>query len=494
MLISCNFNNDYIYKAVHELIRVAFPACLLINNQEVENSDYYIEIKTVLRADKLLVTGLINSSITGDITRLKKEYNIATDNARKQINRSCRRFIFQLLSQHLGKPISSYGTLTGVRPVKIVHRLREANYSHNDIKTILVNDYYLQPEKADLLIEVANNNHTHLISHKEENKLVSIYIGIPYCPSRCYYCSFPGAVLRNYASDITPYLKVLFAEIKSWGEFLKAYGIRVLTIYVGGGTPTVLNEKDLVSLLQVINDYLISDTTIEFTLEAGRADTINYRKLNIIKNGGVNRICINPQTMQDETLQLIGRQHSAQEVIKAVELARVVGFNTINLDVIIGLFAEGEAAYINTLERVLALQPENITVHTLALKKGSQMADKERHRMEAGLASVEKGVKIFYDNLTQAAYIPYYLYRQKYMRGDRENIGYALPKHLGLYNLLMMEERQTIIGLGAGAASKFHNYTDGSLTSIYNPKEPLAYLNSMENLVNRKVDKLIGLN
>lgn len=494
MVISYNFSSDYIYKVVHELIRVAFPSSTLVKGNRLENADTYIEMKSELNEDKLVVSGLILTSSTDNITKLKKEYFINTNNAQNQINKYYRKFIFALLSKHQQKPISSYGTLTGVRPVKIVHRLIDENYTNSEIKSILENDYYLYPEKADLLIEVANNNRPYLLSPDDAKKLVSIYIGIPYCPSRCYYCSFPGAVLKNYENEVTPYLQVLFEEIKSISYYLKTENIKVQTIYLGGGTPTILSENDLACLLKVINDYLISEATQEFTVEAGRPDTLTLDKFQLLKAGGVNRVCINPQTMQDKTLTLIGRKHTAKEVIDAINMGRIAGIENINMDIIVGLFNEGIKEYIDTAKSILAIKPENITVHTLALKRGSTMADNERDKMDIKVKQVEEGVKYFYDVLSKSGYMPYYLYRQKYMRGDMENIGYAIPNKFGLYNILMIEERQTIIGLGGGSASKFVNTNDWSLDSIYNPKEPKAYLTSMEKLVTRKVDKLIGLN
>ncbi len=289
-------------------------------------------------------------------------------------------------------------------------------------------------------------------------------------------------------------MDALCCEIKELAKHLPANNIKVQTIYIGGGTPTILTEADLAILLKVINKHLKSDATQEFTVEAGRPDTLNMAKLKILAEGGVNRICINPQTMSDKTLALIGRKHTAKEARDAVELARTAGIKKINMDLIIGLADEGRKEFEASAKRVLELKPENITVHTLALKKGSTMADKERHRMEMRIKEVEEGVKYFYSTLNENGYIPYYLYRQKYMRGDMENIGYATPDNFCLYNILMIEERQTIVGLGGGAASKFLFPADWSLESIYNPKEPQAYLRSMEGLIVRKVDKLMGLN
>lgn len=493
MLIAYNFKPENIYAAIHELIRMTFPGSSLVKESSDSCHDISIEIIMEQNEKKLIVWGSIKE--LGHSTLLNEEFLLVdVNNSRNEINRNIRRFAFRLLSRHQGKPISNYGVLTGVRPVKLVQRLIDDKFTPEKINSILVNDFYLHPEKALLLTEVAFNNRKYLLDKKTAQELISVYIGIPYCPTRCYYCSFPGAVLKNYATDISPFLKVLLEEIKIIGAYLKSQDIKVQTIYIGGGTPTVLSETDLTKLLEVVKDYLQSEFTLEITVEAGRPDTLSPSKLLILKEGGVTRVCINPQTMNDKTLHLIARQHNEKEVIDAVELARRIGFKQINMDIIVGLPGENKPEYTYTGKQVLKLQPENLTLHTLALKRGSTMAEKEGKSMEMRISQVEEGVKLFSHMLYEAGYIPYYLYRQKYMRGDMENTGFSKLDHFCIYNIQMIEERQTIIGIGGGSASKFVNPIDWSLTSIYNPKDPKTYLNVMQELANRKVDKLRGLN
>lgn len=492
MLITYNFKPESLYPAIHELIRMTFPGSSLI--KDADNADINIEMTMEQQQEKLAVRGVINE--LDHTTRLNEEFILVDkDNYRNEINRNIRRFCFGLLSRHIGKPISNYGILTGVRPVKLVHRLIDDNFSLEQIKSSLENDFYLQPDKALLLTEVAFNNRKYLLNKETAKKLVSIYIGIPYCPSRCYYCSFPGAVLKNYQNEIVPFLNVLLEEIKRIGLYLRSQHIKVQTIYIGGGTPTVLSEQDMYKLIEMINNYLTSEATLEITVEAGRPDTLSLSKLLTLKEGGVNRVCINPQTMNDKTLHLIGRKHTEKGVVDAVELVRKVGIKQINMDIIVGLPGENEPEYMYTVKQMLKLQPENLTLHTLALKRGSTMAEKEgRTSMEMRISKVEEGVKLFSDILKAANYIPYYLYRQKYMRGDMENTGFSRPDNYCIYNIQMIEERQTIIGLGGGSASKFVNPIDWSLSSIYNPKDPRRYLEVMEELADSKVDKLRGLN
>lgn len=493
MLITYNFKPENIFAAVHELIRMTFPGSTLTAETENIAADINIKITMEQENDRLICWGVIREK--AHTTELSNEFLLVDENNyRNEINRNIRRFAFMLLSNHQGKPISNYGILTGVRPVKLVHRFIDDNYSADEIINILQNDFYLHPEKAKLLTEVAFNNREFLLSKEAAPKLISVYIGIPYCPTRCYYCSFPGAVLKNYETEIIPFLEVLLEEIKIIGSYLQARDIKVQTIYIGGGTPTILSDGDMTKLIETINDYLVSDSTIEITVEAGRPDTLTPGKLLILKEGGVSRVCINPQTMNDKTLQLIGRQHNEREVIDAVELARNTGFKQINMDIIVGLPGENKPEYMYTLKQVLNLLPENLTLHTLALKRGSTMAEKEGKNMEMRISQVEEGVKLFTQVLYEAGYLPYYLYRQKYMRGDMENIGFSKPDNYCIYNIQMIEERQTIIGIGGGSASKFVNPIDWSLSSIYNPKDPKTYLHMVQELANRKVDKLRGLN
>lgn len=494
MLITYKFIPESLYAAVHELIRMTYPGCNLVKADNQSNVDVHIAITMKREADKIIMAGFINESGIYTVHN-KTHYLTSETETHNEINRNVRRFAFGLLGLHLGKPISTYGILTGVRPVKLVHLLIDDNKTAEEIKFTLENDFYLNPEKAALLTEVAFNNRSYLSSSREGQSLVSIYIGIPYCPTRCYYCSFPGAVLKNYANDITPFIDTLIREIEALSLYLKLADIKVQTIYIGGGTPTILTAADMAKLLASINKHLKSDATVEITVEAGRPDTLSFDKLKVLKDAGVTRVCINPQTMNDKTLLTIGRKHNEKEVMAAFELARQAGIKHINMDIIIGLPGEGEREYSYTAKSILKLQPENVTIHTLALKKGSAMAENEgRNSISMRIKNVEDGVKFFAQALRGANYIPYYLYRQKYMRGDMENVGFSKPNNFCLYNIQMMEERQTIIGLGGGSASKFYNPRDGALNSIYNPKDPKTYLDSMERLIKRKVDKLTGLN
>jgi len=494
IFLTIDFQPQKLFNSLHDLIRMAFPAYELKEGKADQN-DGYIAITSTEFADQVLFAGSIR---TNDNTTEDRQYYPITCgdvNRNVQIKRSARIFIYHMLCHHLEKDINDYGILTGVRPVKIVHRLLDEGLDTDSIFDSLANEYLISSEKAHLLVDVASNNRPFLLSASEARKRISIYIGIPFCPSRCYYCSFPGAIPAEYESEISPFMEALIREMNEVGDYIKHNHLSVETIYIGGGTPTVLNVSDLSRIFEVLHRQYISGATVEVTVEAGRPDTLSPSMVSFIKQSGVNRICINPQSMNDETLRLIGRKHDSQAVIEAVEWARSVGIKHINMDLIVGLPGENIEGYLNTAEKVVNLKPENVTVHTLAVKRGSLMAENEaRSRVLSQVAEVERGLNAFAEILSHDLYVPYYLYRQKYMQAPMENTGYSIPGCFCLYNIQMIEERQTILGLGGGASSKFVNAADWSLVSLHNPKHPRSYCQTVESLIARKVDKLRALN
>jgi oxygen-independent coproporphyrinogen-3 oxidase len=501
MLIQCEFKPGEIYNSVHELIRMAYPGCEIISEGSMaakKPASCFISIEA-----KKSSPGFNEVFLRGKISDGQKEtaisknfaLNVPLEARSNEAKRLTQVFTYKLLSQHLEKNINDYGILTGVRPVKLVHRYLDQGYNPDKIRLKLQEKYLLKEEKARLLLEIAGNNRPFLLTPEAVGKEISIYIGIPYCPSRCYYCSFPGAVLKDYKTDIIPFLTSLNQEMRVIGDYLKQQGITVQSIYIGGGTPTVLSEADLTRLFAVLHNQFISAATAEITVEAGRPDTLSLSKLKTLKDAGVTRICINPQTMHDSTLKIIGRNHDQKGVVQSVEWAREADIEKINMDLIVGLPGETIRENTHTAEEILKLKPENITIHTLAVKRGSLMAEIESKSSTASrVEEVQKGVDFFSSHLRKAGYSPYYLYRQKYMRANMENIGYTLPEGSCIYNIQMIEERQTIIGMGGGAASKFVNPLSWTLSSFYNPKNPQSYNESVEKLIKSKVDKLNALN
>jgi len=493
MRIYFNYQPEYLYDALHELIRMAYPEALLLR----ENAgDADIEISIGLNEGRsLLVYGSIKDIRQETKDSQRFELNVSDAVLRNEIKKCARIFTYKLLEKHFGKSVNNYGILTGMRPVKLVHRLIDQGLNEQQIVEQLKNEYLLREDKARLLSEVALNERPYLLDQKDARKLISVYIGIPYCPGRCSYCSFSGAVLHDYDRDLKPFLAALEKEIITLGQVINELGLSVQSIYVGGGTPTVLCMEDMNRLFALLYKMYISSQTVEITVEAGRPDTLNQAKMAQLKKLGVDRVCINPQTMHNATLLKIGRNHNMEGVVLSVGWAREAGIEKINMDLIVGLPGESLRENMYTAEKILLLQPENVTVHTLAIKRGSQMAEWGKGTSNSlRVKEVQEGVDYFSNTLRQAGYLPYYLYRQKYMRASMENTGYSLKGHICLYNVQMIEERQTIVGLGGGGASKFINPEDWSLTSLYNPRNPLSYIENVEELIRRKVDKLKALN
>lgn len=490
MLIAVDLKPESIYEYVHELIRMTFPLAE-IQVHAIEDPDLNISVHHFYDNNCLKIIGCIKD--TNKLVKIYRYHELSDDRIenRKNINRNTRRLVFDLLSAYNGKRPSAYGILTGVRPVKLIHQLYDQGLNNREILDRLNQDYKVSSEKAALMCEVAGNNRTFLLSGDSAARLISVYIGIPFCPSRCYYCSFPGAILNDYSGQVKPFLTCLWQEMIAVGELLKRRNLLVESIYIGGGTPTVLTLHDQQKLFEILYDWYISEATVEITVEAGRPDTLSVDKLKFFAGAGVNRVCINPQTMQDNTLRIIGRNHNHQDIIKAVEWARETGIRQINMDIIIGLPGEGLEQYRDTAARIIKLKPENLTVHTLAVKRGSAMAITEgRENLQDKIETVENGIREISEYLNDNGYLPYYLYRQKYMKAALENVGYSLPENFCHYNIKMMEERQTILGLGAGAASKYVNYADWTLSSFYNPKNPDAYQQSLTRIISNKVDNL----
>ncbi len=478
-----------LFNNIHDLVRMAFPGYEL-REGGAGRDEGHIDLALVEIDGRLAADGAIR--MDGKTTTASHFYELSQHSSLKYW---ARVFTYRLICGHLGQNYNPYGILTGVRPLKIVHRWLDEGWDHQVIKKNLKERYLLTDPKADLLVETARNNHPFLFSRQAARKQLSLYIGIPFCPSRCHYCSFPGAVLKDYQQDIDPYINALLMEMNQVGDYLSAAGWQVQSIYLGGGTPTVLTDRHLQRIFEVLYHKYISPATQEITMEAGRPDTLSPGRMQKLRQAGVNRICINPQTMNDDTLRRIGRRHSADMVVDAVAWARTAGIKHINMDLIVGLPGEEGTQVEASALRVLQLHPDNITVHTLAVKRGSLLAETggKAHNPDV-TAVVEEGVGICNRLIRRAGYHPYYLYRQKYMKAGLENTGYTQPGCACLFNIQMMEERQTIIGLGGGASSKFVNPSDWTLTAMHNPKDPGSYIKAVEKLSSRKVDKLRALN
>ena len=313
---------------------------------------------------------------------------------------------------------------------------------------------------------------------------ISLYVGIPFCPSRCYYCSFVSSTTAQSGHLIEPYLDTLCREIEETAALVRETGKRVQSVYIGGGTPTTLDEKQLARLLAVLEKSFDFSALREYTVEAGRPDTITPEKLAALRAAGVGRVSINPQSMEDAVLAAIGRRHSAQDVLRAYQEARRAGFDAINMDVIAGLTGDTADSFARTIDTLIGLAPENITVHTLAIKRGADLTDK------AAASAQRDTVSRMLDGAAQAlqtaGYGPYYLYRQKFTAGGFENVGWCKPDTECFYNVTMMEELQTILSLGAGGVSKRVERATGWIERTNNPKYPLEYIRAADRLADGK--------
>jgi oxygen-independent coproporphyrinogen-3 oxidase len=383
----------------------------------------------------------------------------------------------------------NWGILRGVRPTKLVHKQLDKGQKPEWIRSFLQKEYGLHPSKAGLITEIALRQRSHLNTSARN---ISIYIGIPFCPSKCLYCSFPSFILPE-RQQVAAFLDVLEKELSETKKMVGHYGLAVENVYIGGGTPTSLGNEDFARLLQMTSRLAVNKCTREYTIEAGRPDTINMEKIQLMKRFNVNRVSINPQTMQEKTLKYIGRMHTAQAIIDVFVKMRSAGISAINMDVIAGLPGETAEDIADTLEKIAVLQPDNLTVHTLALKKGSTLKTFIHEHSLTDEAMTAKMLDVCRSYVQRMGLKPYYLYRQKYMAGNFENVGYAKPGVECLYNMQIMEERQTILGHGPAAATKVVDVRNWSLASCYNAKDLATYLHKCDNYAGQKRALLANL-
>ena len=375
----------------------------------------------------------------------------------------------------------AWGALSGVRPTKLTTRCLMAGFSDEETIREMENTYFVTPRRAKLALDCSKA--TVEAAAKLDPNDVSLYVGIPFCPTRCAYCSFVSRTIGKRTELLEPYLEALLKELRRTGELMATSGKRVRTIYIGGGTPTTLTSRQMETLLTCIRESFDLSRCIEFTVEGGRPDTLDAEKLQVIARGGADRMSINPQTMVDSVLRACGRRHNAEDVVTAYHQAVDAGYSAINMDLIAGLPTDDFDGFRHSLDSVIDLNPANITVHTLAIKKGADLYEKRE-----GLSSdeeVSRMVDYAEDTLRAAGYVPYYLYRQKYMSGSFENVGWCRPGTACLYNIYMMEELHTIISVGGGGMNKV-NLPDGRLQRFHNPKFPEQYIEMIDDVLRQK--------
>jgi oxygen-independent coproporphyrinogen-3 oxidase len=457
------------FSGAQHIVRVFFPGCQITYEEEAE---LCIWCQTEEEDDTF--TCHVRLQDDAGRTETAKEQILKPYEGKKK--QSCLyRAIFTVLSQYTGRK-PPWGILIGVRPVKLLQNMLGEGWSKAQVEEILSKEYLVSQEKIGLLFTILEVQQPIMGSFLKNN--YSLYISIPFCPTKCSYCSFVSHSVEGAGHLIGPYLEKLSEELCQLGQLAKENDLCLDSIYIGGGTPTILTPLQLDGLLDTVASHFPVKISREYTVEAGRPDTIDEEKLWIMRKRGVNRISINPQTMNDETLRLIGRRHSAKETVKAFYMARRVGFDNINMDLIAGLPQESCEMFANTLDKVLELDPESLTVHTLSMKRGSKLSQGSHNMDQEPIAAhmlthLEKRIK-------QTSYLPYYLYRQKNMKDSLENTGYCKEGKECIYNIAAMEEAETILAAGAGAVTKIVCQKSGKIDRIFNFKFPYEY--------NRQID------
>lgn len=464
--------NHNFHFELENLTRLFFPnekITVIRDFSEPQPPYIYTEV-----SDKITISVNIGSFNKSE-TALKK----LTDDDNELVS---AQLLYKLLCDFTGLT-QPWGILTGVRPVKLLRRLAEESSEEQAVKKF-EKDFFVSSEKIALSRETEHNERKILELSKPES--FSLYVGIPFCPSRCSYCSFVMASIERAEKLIEPYTKLLCEEIKRTAEIANKLGLRLETVYFGGGTPTTLSAEQLDTVLRTVNKSFDMSTCREFTVEAGRPDTIDIAKLFALKENKVDRISINPQTVNDEVLKTIGRKHTAQQFFDAFELARKCGFDNINTDLIAGLPTDTPESFKNSLDSIVRLNAECITVHTLCMKRASRLTT-EGVTLDLQQARDAREMLAYTQNiLGQNEYIPYYMYRQSRMVGNLENVGWSKKGFESLYNVYVMDETHTILACGSGGVTKLKRNNPDYLERIFNFKYPYEYIDRFDELIQRK--------
>lgn len=477
--------HDYKYE-VSELIKLFTSDFRFIDERDcmmvIENSIFYHGDKVFSRTVycenyEEILSNVDHRDLSGLDERARK----------KTIKETIKRSMFKILEQKFKSNVP-WGILTGIRPVKIIHALLDEGKDEEYIKEKLKEDYYIKDDKIELALNIAKRERQ-FIYPIDENK-VSLYVGIPFCPTRCYYCSFPANPVDKFGGKKPLYVEKLLQEARGVAELLRDNNKEIETLYIGGGTPTTLSPEEMDTLIKGLYKEFDLSKIKEFTVEAGRPDTINREILEVLKKHGVDRISINPQTMNDETLQKVGRKHSVNDIIECFQLARELGFDNINMDIILGLVDENLEMVENTLKQIEKLSPESLTVHTLAVKRTSKLKENIDDYELTQFDEMTKMIDLSMKYAKKMGLNPYYMYRQKHMLGNLENIGYAKEGYECIYNIQIMEERQSNIALGAGSITKFVYTDENRIERVENVKNLEQYIDRVDEMINRKYEEV----
>ncbi len=439
----------------------------LIGQLTIENS--MNEEKHLIRT-QFCYTDAADRETDWYIESMVPQHTFQTDIAAKRRLVCCH--VFHAMKRITGKVPSEWGILVGVRPVKIARTYLEMGLSEEETITRLQEDYLMSASKASFITEVAVKERPFLVT---EVNHISIYIGIPFCPTHCLYCSFPSALLPKDHTQIVSFLDDLKREITKTAEMIERYGLVVDTLYIGGGTPTSLSDEDFYDLLAFVREQIPLDAVKEFTVEAGRPDTITTKKIEAMCAHGVTRISLNPQTMQEKTLKRIGRNHTVRDIIEIFEQIRQSSISVINMDIIIGLPGETVEDVRDTMMQIQKLDPDNITIHSLAIKRASPLKEKLIEYPLPSFGEAREMFRIAEEMAGEIGMKPYYLYRQRNIQGNLENVGYAKVGAESIYNIRMIEERQTIIGIGPSSTTKILFRDGKTFQNLLHPKNVAVY-------------------
>ena len=437
------------------------------------------EATSALYRGKIWLTATAKITVNGKTATASRRLKASAETVR--LRRRILQQSYYLAAVQLLEQPSAWGALAGVRPTKISTKHLLEGGTPKSAEKLLKEVYYVTPQRRELAVDCSIST-VDAISKLEDTD-ISLYVGIPFCPTRCSYCSFVSRTIGMQTDLMEPYLDALLQEIAVTGQLLANSGHHVRTIYIGGGTPTTLTTPQMIKLLDAVRDSFDLSRCIEFTVEGGRPDTLDAEKLRAIREHGADRMSINPQTMIDSVLDACKRPHTSGDVLKAYQWAKDAGFDAINMDLIAGLPTDDFDGFRHSLDTVAALEPANITVHTLALKKGADLFEDRQSLSHAD--QVARMVDYANETLRNLGYKPYYLYRQKYMSGSFENVGWSKNGLDCLYNIYMMEEVHTILSLGGGGMNKV-NLPDGSLQRFHNPKFPEQYIEMLPQVLEDK--------
>lgn len=491
-MILLGFNDAEQENDSRVMLKAFFPEAKIVTSIP-ENADEAPELFVQVRVIRQEMAGLDNA----DCDRLIRIYfhRDSTDrwdeyedeaqqmaSGKKEARNVFKRMMYDMLKKLTGRELP-WGTLTGVRPTKIVYTLLEDGKNDHEIRDYLKKEYYVSEKKGDLAIKVASNE-KRLLEKLDYNNGYSLYAGIPFCPTTCLYCSFTSYPLAVWKDRVDTYVDAMLKELEFTSRLMKDK--KLDTFYMGGGTPTTLEPEQLDRVLSFFEEHFDTTGLKEYTIEAGRPDSITRDKLLIMKKHGVDRISINPQTMNDDTLKLIGRHHTVEQIKEAFTLARECGFDNINMDLIIGLPGETREHIERTMREVALLAPDSLTVHSLAIKRAARLNIFWEKYKDYAMVNTDDIINMTADCAAAMGMEPYYLYRQKNMAGNFENVGYSKPGREGIYNILIMEEKQTIMAVGAGASTKVVFPEENRIERVENVKDVTTYIENIDEMIDRK--------